>query len=217
MPDLPPSVVLRNIVQGRLNFALAAFLLEHTATYVAVHVPVGAPSFSRDGRRDGPRGEFLRPVNFAATFSATTWRGEDAVFVHRYGDNWSTWRWIDVHGQWRPGAYLNLEQNWRRTPIGWDTTDLTLDVVVTPDGAIVYKDEDELAWAEEQDVYEHDETERIRRIGQEAHAHASSGGWPLGADWTRWQPRPLPDLPTLHPNWLALQPHALRQGDHAPS
>ena len=191
-------------MRGRLHFAIAVFLLEETPTHVVVHVPVGAPAFSRDGHRDGPRGGFLRPVNFEETFSATGWQGEDAVFVHRYGDNWSTWRWIDVYGRWRPGAYLNLEQNWRRTPIGWDTTDLTLDVVLSADGTVSYKDEEELAWAEEQEVYDHDEVERIRRIGREAHAHATAGGWPLGVDWTRWQPTTSPVLPTLHPDWREL-------------
>jgi hypothetical protein len=76
--------------------------------------------------------------------------------------------------------------------------------VVTADGTVVYKDEEELAWAEEQQVYDHDEAERIRRSGREAHAHASAREWPLNADWTRWQPSTLSDLPTLHPDWQEL-------------
>ena len=193
-------------MQGQVLSAIAAYLLETTATHVAVHVPVGAPGFVRDGVRDGPRGGFLRPANFEATFLRSAWWGFDAVFIHRFGDNWSTWRWIDVVGQWRPGAYLNLEESWRTSPIGWDTVDLTLDVIVTADSTVVYKDEDELAWAEEQQVYDHDEAERIRRIGREAHAHASAGGWPLHVDWTRWQPAPSSALPTLDPDWRELRP-----------
>ena len=41
-----------------------------------------------------------------------------------------------------------MQEPWAATSIGWDTTDLTLDVVVDGDGAITFKDEDELEWAQ---------------------------------------------------------------------
>ena len=42
---------------------------------------------------------------------------------------------------------MNFEQPLRRTPIGFDTFDQKLDLIVMPDGAYRWKDEDELEQA----------------------------------------------------------------------
>ena len=194
------AVTLRNELQGRICFALAAYEVERNDDHVAVFVPSGAPARSRDGLRDGPRGSFLRPASCDETFSATSWFGDDAVFVHRFGEPWSTWRWTTSAGGFRPGAYLNLEDPWWPSPIGWDTTDLTLDVVAEGDGSVRLKDEDELRWAEEQGVYTAAEVTRIRAVGERARAHVVRAGWPLSVDWMRWVPPPS-GLPALHEGW----------------
>ena len=66
---------LRSILDGRIRFALAAFEVERTDHHVVLYAPVGAPGRDRDGLRDGPRGSFLRPENFEATWSPVEGRG----------------------------------------------------------------------------------------------------------------------------------------------
>jgi hypothetical protein len=94
--------------------------------------------------------------------------------------------------------------NWRQTRIGWDTADLTLDVVVHANGAVSYKDEDELDWAQQQGVYRADEAARIRQVGEIARDHAKARRWPLNIDWTRWVPAGHLDLPSPDPVWERL-------------
>ncbi|HEY5787322.1 MAG TPA: DUF402 domain-containing protein [Microlunatus sp.] len=137
--------------------------------------------------------------NFADTFSPMVWAGADCLFVHHFGEPWSTWRWIE-DGELRPGAYINLQEPWAATSIGWDTTDLTLDVVVDGDGAITFKDEDELDWAQHQGVYTAGDAARIREIGRRAREHVEERAWPLDVDWHRWI-LVLQDLPELPEAW----------------
>jgi Protein of unknown function (DUF402) len=200
----PRSVTVRSLIRGQLRFALGAYEIEHTDKHVVLYVPVGAAGYDRDGIRDGPRGTFLRLDHFARTFSPTSWTGADCLFVHRFGDPWSTWRWVEANRRLRPGAYLNLQEPWRKTRIGWDTADLTLDVVVHPDGVVSYKDEDELKWAEQQGVYRADEAARIRQAGEIARGHATNRNWPLNIDWTRWIPSDQLDLPSPASVWERL-------------
>ena len=103
------------------------------------------------------------------------------MLVNRFGDPWSTWRWIGStpDRQLKPGAYFDLQEPWRQTSIGWDTIDLTLDVLVDADGNVSVKDVDELAWSQQVGVYPDPTAARIREIGRQAFDHAASADWPL--------------------------------------
>ena len=79
-----------------------------------------------------------------------TWRGGGCLKVWHYGDSHSLWHfWDESHTEFR-GWYVNLEDPWSETRLGWDTRDLALDLVVEPDGCWRWKDEDHLATALEQ-------------------------------------------------------------------
>lgn len=125
-------------------------------------------------------------------------------------DPWSTWRWVE-ESNLRPGDYINLQEPWTSTSIGWDTTDLTLDLVVDSDGAVAFKDEDELHWAQQQGVYSAAEEDRIREVGRRAQEHAGARGWPLDVDWNRWIPvqRELPELHRSRSAWSVKVPMSI--------
>ena len=55
--------------------------------------------------------------------------------------------WVFWHGPEREfrGWYVNLQEPFRRTSLGFDTQDLELDLVVALDGSWQYKDEEKLA------------------------------------------------------------------------
>ncbi|GAB3752516.1 hypothetical protein GCM10028864_30030 [Microlunatus parietis] len=186
---------------GRLKFALAAFELERTDDHVVLYVPVGAPGFNRRGERAGPRGAFLLPDRWEPGLHPRPWRHQDVVMVHRFADEWSTWRWLDDQRDWTPGAYVNLERLWVSRPQTYDTDDLTLDVVVSPGGDVRLKDEDELAWAEAEGIYAPETAAAIRTIGDRALTHFGNGGWPLDAAWDRWRAPSDLGLPSLPDGW----------------
>jgi hypothetical protein len=195
------SIALRIITNGRLRTAIAAFQLERTEEHVVLAVPVGSPGFSRHGTKGGPRGSFLLPDRWDPGLHPRPWRDRDVVMVHRFADEWSTWRWLDEHGSWTAGAYVNIERLWAIGPAWYDTEDLTLDVVVSDDGALRLKDEDELAWAEQERIYTPQEAAHIRAVGDRAIEHFVVGGWPLEADWDQWRWPAGVGLPRLPAGW----------------
>lgn len=186
---------------GRLKLALAAFELDRTDDHVVLYLPVGAPGFNRRGERGGPRGGFLLPDRWEPGLYPRPWQNQDVVMVHRFADEWSTWRWLDDQHQWTPGAYVNLERLWVPRPQAYDTDDLTLDVMIDADGTVKLKDEEELAWAEAEGHYPPELAAAIRAAGDRALAHFRTGGWPLDTDWDRWRPPPDLGLPTLPDGW----------------
>jgi hypothetical protein len=197
------SVALRVITDdGRLRAALAAFELHRTAEHVVLCMPVGSPGFGRRGRTGGPRGSFLFPDGWEPGWHRREWRIRDVVMVHRFGDEWSTWRWLTEDRSWQPGAYVNLERAWRIGDDHYDTDDLTLDVVISEAGEVSLKDEDELAWAEREGIYSTESAARIRRIGDDASAHFAAGGWPLRENWDAWRPPADLGLPSLPAGWV---------------
>ena len=64
----------------------------------------------------------------------------------RLGSRWSLWHECDATGAFSHW-YVNFERDQRRTPIGIDFVDEKLDFVGSPDGAVRWKDEDELVEA----------------------------------------------------------------------
>jgi hypothetical protein len=92
--------------------------------------------------------------------------------------------------------YVNLQVQATRTPIGLDSLDQVLDVVVAPDGAWRWKDEDELELAVQLGVFSLDEAAEIRREGERVIASLPKL-LPTGyEDWQpdpAWLPVPLPD------------------------
>ena len=87
----------------------------------------------------------------------------------------------------------------RRTPIGFDTTDLFLDLVGTPDGARwTWKDEDEAAQAVTEGLLDDAALARIRGEAQALAESVRRREPPFDVDWWSWRPDPAwvaPDLP----------------------
>jgi hypothetical protein len=199
-------VTLRSVSDSRVKWAQAAYEVECTDDHVVLSVPVGSPNLSRGGVRGGPRGTFLLPDLVTDDLQAGAWKILDVVMVHRFGDSWSTWRWLDADRGWTSGCYINLECGWTRSQDSmYDTEDLTLDLVVDDEGHITFKDEHELAWAEDEGYYMPGDAALIRTIGKDAYAHFSARGWPLGADWDQWKPAPG-RVPDLQHGWDAVHP-----------
>jgi Protein of unknown function (DUF402) len=200
-----PTVVLRMVTRGRLRTAMAAFQLERTARHVVLHVPVGSERRTRSGKTGGPRDRVLLPTDWDDGFVSRPWAGHDLVMVHRFCDQWSTWRWLTDEGSWRAGTYINIECRWLAGEDTFDTDDLTLDLVIGETGEVTFKDEDELAWLEQAGIYSSSEASAIRAVGRKAHQHVTSGGWPMNVDWTTWLPVQRARPPTLPVGWQ-LQP-----------
>jgi hypothetical protein len=76
------------------------------------------------------------------------------------------------------GWYVNLQTPIARTALGWDMTDLALDLTVEPDGMWAWKDEDDLAEAVALGVLDEPAARELRREGERVlHTRPWPTGW----------------------------------------
>jgi hypothetical protein len=152
-----------------------------------LYQPPGSDFAEATGRRGGPRDRNMTPGGWDGAHRIRTWTGDGVVRAHRSGDPWSVWRWVDpADGTWSPYVYVNLEDPWRPTARGFDTRDWILDLVIHDDGAVTWKDEDELAWALEVGRVDAAGQRRIREAGDAALEASAAGTWPFATEWERW-------------------------------
>lgn len=132
------------------------------------------------------------------------WVENEALVLYRPGDAHSVslyWRATDrAFREW----YVNLEEPWKRTPIGFDSRDNVLDMVVRPDlSTWTWKDEDELAWAVGSGRYTADEAVAFRHEGERAVERLRRRAHPFDRDWPSWKPDPGWSSPDLPAGWNA--------------
>ena len=125
---------------------------------------------------------------------------------HRWNDDWTLFVFPAgrAHGLWLFFSatdgfqrwYVNLQEPFRRTPIGYDTRDHTLDVLVYPDGSHRWKDEDELEAAVAHGHHTAAEAAAFRAEGERVLAE-----WPFPTGWEAWRPDPSWPVPSLPDDW----------------
>lgn len=139
------SIVRRSILDRRVGNVRALTIVQDRAELVAMYLAPGYPCKRRTGTRGGPRGRVL----LADTGQHEDWRwGHNHVLVlYQPGDAHTVQLFRRAEDGVFISWYIDLQEPLRRTPIGFDTRDYTLDIVVTPDrSSWSWKDEDEFAW-----------------------------------------------------------------------
>lgn len=118
---------------------------------------------------------------------------------------------FSVYAMWQPEKwtlncwYINLQESYCRTEIGFDTTDNMLDIVISPDmSQWQLKDEDELDEAERGGVYSTAEAEQIRQTGKKAIEILLGERRDFYGQWQHWSPPKDWIILELHSNWNKL-------------
>jgi hypothetical protein len=113
-----------------------------------------------------------------------------------------------VYAMWEEGRtgfrcwYVDLQEPLRRTPIGFDTMDHLLDIVVSPDRSEWrWKDEDEFEEAVAIGVFSRDEARAIRAEGERVIRLLETGASPVCEGWEHWSPPPEWGIPGLPVGW----------------
>ncbi len=193
-------IVGRNIWYGRVFTAWNFVVVEDRGDVLAVCTPPGAV-WKRPTDLDGndirlPHGEWrLRD---------DVWFGRGIVRVFMEGAGHSVLVFLadgDVR-QW----YVNLETPIQRTPIGVDTSDQHLDIVLPPDlSEARWKDEDELEEAVAYGSMSAAEADAVRAEAERAIAWVRRGDHPAIEDrWRTWRPPAEWGIPVLDPRWETL-------------
>ena len=118
------------------------------------------------------------------------WRSGGTLMVQRPGEAYSVWhQWASLDRSFL-GWYVNLQEPLRRTPIGVDTQDHELDVVVAPDGTWQVKDAALVARRVEEGRITEATGAAIHQLGDEVVATLARGDAWWGRRWVDWRPDP---------------------------
>ena len=121
-------VVMRH-VRGEWLWAVAARVVEDRGDFVALYVQPGN-GMVRMGDADGqPTRDFVN----ASTRVPGTWVEHHALHLVRFGDQHAVQLfWTEQKWEFRCW-YINFQEPLRRVDVGFESMDLTLDLVVAPD------------------------------------------------------------------------------------
>jgi hypothetical protein len=108
-----------------------------------------------------------------------------------------------AHGDFR-SWYVNFEQPYVRTPIGFDTCDHVIDLVCSPDGTYRWKDEDQYAQGRKLNVISDAQHVEIERAKEHALTMFAQRTGPFEEHWRSWRPDPDWALPVLPENATTL-------------
>ena len=187
------TVLLRYFKRGRPAGALPTRLIstEGPVLWLASGTPVMWPAI--DGRpvREMPP-EDRQPVRSEAV--ERPWTGDGVLIVGRPGRAHAIWLFWDA-GRFA-GWYVNLEDPWRPSRLGFDTEDHELDLWIASDGSWRWKDEHDLEVGVERGYFTREQATAFRVEGERVLAE-----WPFPTGWEQWQADPSWAVPGVPADW----------------
>jgi predicted RNA-binding protein associated with RNAse of E/G family len=115
---------------------------------------------------------------------------------------YSVWLfWGDDPERTFSAYYINMEEPFRRTTIGFDTNDHTLDVVATPDLQWRWKDVEEFDDRVRTGIYSAAFADEVRAEALAVIRRLERQESPFCDGWDHWSPDPAWTIPGLLPGW----------------
>jgi|RhiMetStandDraft_4_1073278.scaffolds.fasta_scaffold244374_2 uncharacterized protein DUF402 len=198
------TVLHHDVWDGRVWSARPMRVVDDTGDRVALWFPLGT-RFKRAIPAPGSPSQTSRGERLAECARLGRWDFEDAewdvstLVLMRSGE------WHAVWCSWRGGEhlgwYVNLQEPFRRTSMGFETMDLVLDVVISVDGSWHWKDEDELETFVARGVLDDALASRLRTEGLDVVRRARQHESPFDEPWPSWRPDPAWDRPELPRGW----------------
>jgi hypothetical protein len=195
------TIVLRSVDREKriVQTATPWTVVRHDAKSIVLYMPVGTTHKVRTGRYGGPRDRML--LEWDGGYSDAVWRHTHILMFHRFPDAHSIWLSRDATTHELRWWYVNLEEPWRPTAIGFDSRDHILDLWSGPDGEWHWKDEDELAWLIANARIPADRDAVLRAEGERAIERFKHRDPPLDEPWIDFRPDPSWSVPVLPEGW----------------
>jgi predicted RNA-binding protein associated with RNAse of E/G family len=190
------AVTVREIWRGKIWTVRALTVVRDEPNLLALYQPAGAPwkrPYSRDGLpiRVPDQPWELRDDKLADDSLRLIIPGDAHSTLLIWREPWKLLRW-----------YINLEEPFRRTPMGFDYMDQTLDIVVQPDmSSWRWKDEDEFEEAKAAEIFTPDEARAIHAEGKRALERLLARKSPFDERWENWRPDPAWRHPEITSDW----------------
>ena len=181
------TIVRRDLHLGRPWFAAPVIVVRDDPDLLVSYTPEGAP-FGFVGE-DHP------------WFGRERWSGHGALELQRPGEEHAVrvfWSGPErSHAAW----YFNLQAPFRRTPIGFDTSDQVLDLWLEPGGEWHWKDAEEFARATRNGRFTPREAAAIQAQGDRLAARLVRGERWWDESWAAWAPDPAWKVAELPEGW----------------
>jgi predicted RNA-binding protein associated with RNAse of E/G family len=104
------------------------------------------------------------------------------------------------------GYFVNMEEPFRRTPVGFDTQDHTLDIEVSPELHWRWRDTEELNEHVKHGFYTANLAREVWKEGERAIAEIVRGSHPCLDRWRGWSPEPVWEIPQVPVEWSSVPP-----------
>lgn len=184
-------VVHREIWRGTPWCASPVVVVEDAPGLLVTYIPEEAP-FAFPPSADG------RPHPWAGRGG---WTGHGVLVLRRPGEAYSVWHFWDGPERRFAGWYLNLEEPFRRTSIGYDTQDLELDVWIPVDEPWRFKDEEKLDERVRDGRYTEAQVAATRSLGATIGTLLDCGERWWDERWTSFEPHPTWRAPSFPDGW----------------
>jgi len=199
------NIILRTVHKnGRVGSVLPVLVVQDSNDLVALYLAPDTVCKRRAGARGGPRGRQM--IGDTGMHEDWTWTGNRRLLLWRphVGHAVSLF-WRDTDDLFE-GWYVDVLVPLRRSNVGFDTRDLTLDVVIDLDRTWHLKDEDELAWAVEHGSLTSHDVIAIRAEAARAVALLEANDPLFAESWVAWRPDPSWPIPSISMGWEVAQP-----------
>jgi hypothetical protein len=184
------AVLLRHVLHGSVRSVIPVTVAEDAGDLVTWIAP-GTPMVWADARD----GEGRLTPHESWGHERRAWSGDGVLSLTPAERRHAVWHFWASDGTFR-GWYVNLQSETTRAAGAFDTTDWQLDLWITADGAVEWKDEDDLARAVELGIHTPDEAEAAY-----AEARRVLDEWPFPTGWEDWRPDPSWGVPRLPEDW----------------
>lgn len=176
--------------------ALPVFVVEDSPDLLVSYIAEGAEIGFVDGDWPTPTG--LHPWH-----GRERWTGHGSLMVQRRGDPYAVWHfWTGPEREFMCW-YINLQADFVRTSIGYDTQDFELDFVVFPDGTWIIKDLEVLDDRVAEGRFTSGLVHWIRELGEQMGQDLEAGRRWWDTSWRDWAPPAAWVNPRLPENWAA--------------
>lgn len=188
--------IRRGVILGALPMTVVRDEPALSVTYIAPRTPAKWPVLAdgRDVRSVPPEEAYA----LKWTVADRQWEGQGMLMVTPRGAAHSVWHFWTGAERSFAGWYVNLQAPLRRSALGYDSEDHTLDVWVERPRVWEWKDDHELEAAIKVGYYTREEGAAIRAEGQRVVERIERWDSPFCDGWERWEPEadwPIPELP----------------------
>jgi hypothetical protein len=186
------AIVRREVWRGTPYAALPVVVVRDEPELLAVYLPEGAPFAFNDGKW---------PYAPHPWRHYGAWQGHGVLMLQRPADAFAIW--VFWAGESRRFArwYVNLQAPFRRTKIGFDSLDHTLDLWSTDARTWHVKDEEAFEQRVADGYFTAAQGAAIRVAAERFLLDVRTNGPWWDEAWADWRPDPLWPVPVVPPGW----------------